>query len=101
MRIAILIFGLLFTGAGVGMTGYSWYDAASTSTIVDGLAFGGPVLLVVGIYRIIRAGIVMPYLFRFVAVGIGLAVGYANVSIQKTLFPSDRIVATTNTSNPL
>ncbi|MCE0521595.1 MAG: hypothetical protein LV480_01645 [Methylacidiphilales bacterium] len=97
MKILFLILGVVFTVSGVGLTGYSWYSAASEGRIIEGMAYPGPFLLVVGLWRLLSAATAAapPTLFRIIAVGLGIAAGYGNVTALKAIFPGDKQISST------
>jgi hypothetical protein len=98
MKIFALILGLVFGVLGLGLTAYGWYVASAQGRIVDGLAYTGPFLLVVGVWRAVSAGMAgVPSLLRIVAVGIGIGAGFGNTAALKAIFPSDQIISTQST----
>jgi hypothetical protein len=99
MKILLFIIGLVLAVSGFGMTIYSWYVAHSVSRIFDGLAYGGPFLLIVGLWRVLSAATAAtpPAIFRIAAVGIGIAAGFGNTAALKAVFPGDQVISTNST----
>ena len=97
MRGLSFITALCIAGLGLGMSIYSWYMAHAMGRIVVGVAYAGGFLLIVGIWRVIAfaSGMRPPFIFRIIAIGLGLAVGYGSVSALKAVYPSDQIIETT------
>jgi len=98
MRSISFIMGLCAAGLGFGMTIYSWYMAHAAGQIVVGLAFAGAFLLIVGGWRVFTfaGGVRPPFIFRILAIGVGLAAGYGSVAVLKAIYPSDKIIETTS-----
>ncbi len=100
MKIFVLIIGIVFAVAGVGMTIYSWYAASSEGHILNAIAYPGPFLVVVGAWRILASGMAAaPRMLRIVAVLIGIGAGYGNTAALKAAFPNDQVIASSNTTN--
>ena len=99
MKIFLLIIGLVFTALGLWLTGQSWYAASVEGRIVEGLAYSGPVFLVIGVWRIFSslAAIRPPSIFRIIAVGVGIAAGFGNTSALKAVYPADQDISSTKT----
>ncbi len=99
MKILMLIIGLVFAVLGLGLTAQSWYAASAQGKIIEGLAYSGPFLLIVGIWRTFASlsAIRPPTVFRLIAVGIGIAAGYGNTSVLKAAYPADQEISTNNT----
>jgi len=97
MKIFTLILGVVFGVFGLGLTVYGWYVASAQGRIVDGLAYSGPFLLIVGFWRAVSAGMAsVPSVLRLVAVGIGIGAGFGNTAAMKAAFPGDQIISTSN-----
>jgi hypothetical protein len=96
MKFFLLILGVVFGVLGVGFTGYGWYVAGAQGRIFDGLTYSGPFLLIVGAWRVFSSMLPTPppAVLRIIAVGIGIAAGYGNTTLLKTVFPGDQIIST-------
>jgi hypothetical protein len=99
MKVINLVLGAIFLVLGLFFTGYSWYAAGTSHHIIDGLAYPGPFLIIVGAWRVISAGVVgAARMLRIVAVLVGLAAGYGNAQVLKAAYPNDTVVSADNTS---
>ncbi len=98
MKVLLFIIGLVFVVLGLGLTVHSWYAACYKGQIVEGSAYVGPFLLVVGIWRLFSsaAAVTPPAILRLVAVGVGVAIGFGNISLLKATFPGDQNISATN-----
>jgi hypothetical protein len=99
MKILLFILGLVIAVLGLGLTISSWYVADSEGRIVDGLAYAGPLLLIIGLWRVLSSATAAtpPAIFRIIAVGIGFAAGFGNTAALKAVFPGDQIISTNST----
>jgi hypothetical protein len=93
MKIIGFILGLIALAAGLSLTGWVWYRAAN-GQIDESTAYAGPVLIVLGGLRIVRAAAVVPLqlLARLAVIGMAILCGYGNSAIMKTMFPNDQIL---------
>jgi hypothetical protein len=99
MKIFLLILGLVFGVLGVGFTIYGWYAAQSQGRIFDGLTYSGPFLAIIGVWRVFSSMLPArpPAVLRIVAVGLGIAAGYGNTAMLKSVFPGDQVISSTPT----
>jgi hypothetical protein len=97
MKPVVFILGLVILVAGIGLTGWTWYDAAQNGRYSDGSAYAGPVLIVLGLLRMVRAAATIPLPGMVIMAGVGFAIliGYADSAAIKAAFPQ----ATLETSN--
>jgi hypothetical protein len=94
MKLVILILGVVFLALGLFFTGYSWYVASTDHHIIDGLAYPGPFLIIVGAWRVVSAGMVgAARMLRIAAILVGLAAGWGNAQALKAAYPSDTVVS--------
>jgi hypothetical protein len=98
MKIVGFILGIVVLVLGLGFTGFTWYSAYANGRIIGGLAYTGPVLIVLGCLRVVRAAAVVPLpsLGRIAVVGVAVLVGYGDSTAIKAIFPTDQVVTTTH-----
>jgi hypothetical protein len=100
LKILLFIIGIVVTVSGLGITIYGWHTASTLGRIYEGLAYSGPVLLVLGAWRVLGSLMAarLPVVFRLIAGGVAFGAGYGNTSLLKATFPEDKFIAT-NTSH--
>ena len=99
MKILLFIIGIVVLVVGLGLTGWTWYDAAENGRISVGSAYAGPVLVILGALRMFRASIAgpLPSVIRIAIVGVAIALGYGNSAAVKAIFPQAQPEVTTTT----
>jgi len=97
MKIVVLIIGIVMVVVGLCLTVWTWYDAAANGRFSDASAYAGPVLLILGVLRMLRAAAAgpLPSFARLAVVGIAILVGYGNSAAVKAIFPQARPEVTT------
>jgi hypothetical protein len=98
MKIVLFIIGIVLLVAGFATTAWTWYDAARNGHVSDAAAYAGPVLIILGLLRLVRAAAVtpLPALVRFAVVGLAILVGYADSAAIKAVFPHATLEAATS-----
>jgi hypothetical protein len=89
MKLFAAIVGLLFAGFGVYTTFQAW-SYASAGHRMDSLAYVGPFLIVMGLFRVARSlgGFPPNLLLRYVFLGIAIGIGVADGAVIKTVYPN-------------
>jgi hypothetical protein len=97
MKLIVFILGIVLLVVGLGITGWVWYRA-SQGQINEPLAYTGPVLLVLGGLRMLRAAVVVPLpaVGRLAIVGLAILAGYGNAAAIKAVYPNDQVLASSN-----
>jgi hypothetical protein len=100
MKALYFILGIVLLVFGVAMTSYTWYNAAYKNDISEASAYAGPVLVILGALRIVRAAaaVPLPSVARIAVVGIAILCGYGNSAAIKAAFPQAHLESST-TSN--
>jgi hypothetical protein len=90
MKIAFLLIGIVVLGFGCWLMGSTWYDAAYLGHFSEASAYAGPVLIILGLLRMVRAAAAgpLPQVFRIGVVGLAIATGYGNSALVKMAFPN-------------
>lgn len=84
-----IIIGTLFLGGGLFWTGYTWYQAGHAHKIDAAQAYMGPVLAVLGLFRIVSAASMVErnLPLRICAFGIGFLLAFGNHALLKAIYP--------------
>jgi hypothetical protein len=98
MKIAFFIIGIVVVVLGFLITGWTWLDAAANGHVSDAGAYAGPVLIILGLLRMLRAAAAtpLPVLARLAVVGLAILLGYADSAAIKAAFPHAALEATTS-----
>jgi len=91
MKLVLLILGIVLLGFGLCTFGWTWYDASKNGRYSQAGAYAGPVLIVLGLLRILRAASAtpLPSLARIAVVGVAILLGYADSAAIKAIYPND------------
>jgi hypothetical protein len=98
MKVTIFIIGVVVMVVGFALTGWTWYDAAENGRISEGCAYAGPVLIVLGALRMLRASVAgrLPIFVTIPVVGVAIGLGFGNSALVKAAFPQATPEVTTS-----
>jgi uncharacterized membrane protein len=89
MKIAYFIIGIVLLVSGVSITVWTWYDVSTTGHYSAGSAYIGPVLVILGLLRMVRAAaaVPLPAVARLAIIGLAILCGYGNAAAIKSAYP--------------
>ena len=98
MKIALFVLGIVVCVAGFSLTAWTWYNAAHYNRLSEPSAYAGPVLIILGALRMVRAAstVSLPSFIRLVVVGIAILVGYGDSAAIKATFPNAQEISSAN-----